>query len=118
MKHCCEKCGSWENVEKHHTFPGPLRRISEKYGATHYLCNRCHQDPRQGVQHNREEALALKMADQHRIMVERGWTLTEWLIVFGKSYLDADELAEIADEIAGGVPEGSFTELDPIPLFI
>jgi hypothetical protein len=38
----CYLCHSTLGLEKHHIFPGPLRKVSEENGFWVYLCLECH----------------------------------------------------------------------------
>lgn len=53
----CEICGKWLPLERHHVFSGSNRKKSEKYGLVAYLCHNHHNEPPDGVHHNREAAL-------------------------------------------------------------
>jgi hypothetical protein len=115
MRGICELCGNWEDLEEHHVFPGPLRKISTKYNAKAYLCVWCHQVDPDSVHRCRATAEALKAKTQRRVMQEQKWSLEDWLAAFGKSYLDEEELAEL-----GAAPEnniGAFRVMEDAPLF-
>ena len=88
----CFLCGKYGNdIERHHVFPGGLRKKSEKYGAVVDLCHACHNEPPNGVHHNRERANILKARAQRRIMLEQGWNKEDFIREFGKSYLEEEE---------------------------
>ena len=101
MRSYCELCGAYGEVHKHHVFPGPLRSVSEKWGATAMLCVECHEG-KNGVHRNRQKAEALKAKTQKRIMRAEGWSMAQWRIEFGKSYIWEWELEEEEE------PEGFF----------
>jgi len=52
-KECCFT-HSTANLEKHHIFNGPNRKNSEKYGLTVYLTHNMHNEPPDGVHHNKD----------------------------------------------------------------
>lgn len=110
---CCELCGSWDAVETHHIFPGRgLRPLSERYGATIRLCHGCHQTDSDSVHNSRETALAVKKYGQKKVMLSEGWSMGEFRAVFGKNYLDPEEIEEI-EELQEAREEGfGFEETD------
>lgn len=88
----CFLCGRYCNdIEHHHVFPGPFRKKSELYGAVVELCHNCHNEPPNGVHHNRENANILKARAQRRIMLEQGWNKEDFIREFGKSYLEEED---------------------------
>lgn len=87
----CFLCGRYGPVERHHVFPGPFRQKSEKYGLVVDLCHWCHNEPPDGVHHNRERALILKQRAQRMVMREQGWNTEDFIREFGKNYLDEEE---------------------------
>jgi len=38
----CFLCGNHQNIEYHHCYGGPNRKISDANGFTVYLCHQCH----------------------------------------------------------------------------
>lgn len=86
--HICGKNGCGDPLERHHVFGGPLRKLSEKYGAVVYLCgNECHRSGKEAAHNSKETSDKLKKEAQERIMEEQDWTLPEWRAIFGKSYI-------------------------------
>lgn len=83
----CHICGRYGNIEMHHVFGGQRRKISDKYGAVVPLCHNCHNEPPNGVHHNKEVRLALQAEMQQQLMDRYGWTAAEFIKVFGKNYL-------------------------------
>lgn len=82
----CFICGSYDWIEKHHVFGGnPNRRISEENGLWVYLCHWCHNEPPNGVHHNRAVDLWLKKLTQQTY--ERHHTRDEFIALIGKNYL-------------------------------
>ncbi|MDD3416373.1 MAG: phosphoenolpyruvate carboxykinase [Lachnospiraceae bacterium] len=59
----CYLCGSHRNLEEHHIFGGPNRKISEKYGLKVRLCRDCHTG-NEGVHKKKELMNSLKMMGQ------------------------------------------------------
>ena len=87
----CFLCGKYGATERHHVFPGGLRKKSEKYGAVVDLCHWCHNEPPNGVHHNRARANLLKQRAQIMLMREQGWTKEDFIREFGKNYLDEEQ---------------------------
>lgn len=84
----CYMCGSSRLLEKHHVFGGAYRSKSEKYGLTVRLCHNCHNEPPMGVHHNAERMQRLKARSQMKAMVHYGWSVEDFVGMFGKNYLD------------------------------
>ena len=82
----CYICGRYCQRERHHVFNGSLRKKSEKYNAVVDLCHYCHNEPPNGVHHNRENSDNLKAEFQLKIMSEQNWTTSQFISVFYKSY--------------------------------
>lgn len=99
----CGANGTRDPLDKHHIFGGTgLRSVSEKYGATVYLCHhKCHEFGPKAAHRCRETREKLQSYGQKKVMIEQGWTVEEWRLAFGKNYLGEDELAEVAAIIAG-----------------
>jgi hypothetical protein len=91
MKGVCYLCGKWTDMEKHHVYGGAYRDKSEKYGLTVYLCHACHNEPPNGVHHNREVADYMHRMGQRKAMHERGWTEKDFVREFGRNYLGEDD---------------------------
>ncbi len=72
----------------HHVYGGARRKISDKYGATIMLCHYCHNEPPDGVHFNKENRLQLQAETQKRLMIENGWTVEDFIKIFGKNYID------------------------------
>ena len=87
MYRYCVLCGSSRRIEKHHIFGGALRKKSEKYGLTVYLCHFCHNEPPNGVHFNKDKMLQLKQYGQRKVMAEQGWTTEKFIEEFRKNYL-------------------------------
>lgn len=88
MKGNCHLCGIYADVERHHIFGGALRKKSERYGLTVYLCHDCHNEPPEGVHHNARNMLKLKQYGQTKAMKENGWSIDDFRREFYKNYLE------------------------------
>ena len=91
MMRKCFLCGRYGQTERHHVFPGPFRKKSEQYGLVVDLCHWCHNEPPDGVHHNRKTALILKQRAQRMVMREQSWTTDAFIREFGKNYLEEEE---------------------------
>ena len=78
-------CASW--LERHHVFGGARRKKSEKYGLVVDLCHYCHNEPPDGVHHNKDTMLMLHRAGQEKAMRENDWTTERFIKEFGRNYL-------------------------------
>jgi hypothetical protein len=87
----CFICGMNTNLEpldEHHVFFGINRKNSEKYGLKVYIHhNKCHIFGKDSVHQNAKVDKALKAMVQKRAMQHYGWTIEEFIKIFGKSYL-------------------------------
>ena len=83
----CFICGKWGQLERHHVFGSYNRDNSEQYGLTVNLCHACHNEPTDGVHHNREMADRLKRWAQEKCMADQSWTVEQWRAVFRRNYL-------------------------------
>lgn len=88
IKSKCYFCGATGWIEEHHVFGGnPNRRLSEKYGLKVHLCHYCHNEPPQGVHYNLENRLMLQQIAQTQAMEHYGWSVEDFIHIFGKNYL-------------------------------
>ena len=83
----CVLCGSYRDIQMHHVFGGPRRKLSTKYGMVVPLCMACHTGPR-GVHQNSLLNLVLKRLTQAEF--EKTHSREEFRRIFGKSYLIED----------------------------
>lgn len=81
----CFYCGAIRGLELHHVFFGPNRHLSTKYGCVIWLCQKHHQDHREGVHHNKEMNEGLKMLFQRKL--EEKMSREEFIRIFGRSWL-------------------------------
>lgn len=82
----CYECQSTQWLEEHHIFGGSNRKKSEANGFKVYLCHQHHNEPPDGVHHNREKRLKLQRACQERY--EQTHSREEFMRLIGRNYLD------------------------------
>ena len=83
----CFMCGSYRNIEMHHIFGGPDRKLSDQFGLVVPLCHSCHNEPPNGAHFNAETAQWLHEVGQRAFEME-GHTREEFLETFKRgSYL-------------------------------
>ena len=69
-------------------FGGSNRNKSEKYGLTIYLPhNKCHIFGKQAIHKNAELNKAIKAIAQEKAMQHYGWSVEDFIKIFGKNYL-------------------------------
>lgn len=87
----CFICGMNTNLEPldcHHVFGGANRTKSEKYGLKVYIHHsRCHIFGENSVHKNAEVDRALKRIMQKKAMQHYGWSVDEFIEIFGKNYI-------------------------------
>lgn len=77
-------CGA-TNIEDHHIFFGPLRKISEKHGFKVWLCAEHHRG-QIGPHHNTDANLVLKRICQATFEINH--SREEFMKIIGRNYLD------------------------------
>jgi len=92
----CAGCGSSYNLEIHHVYGGPNRKISSKYGFVEWLCSCCHRE-KNGV-HGENKVLDIELKQKHQLDWEQALIETEMLTaddsrrcfikLIGKNYLE------------------------------
>lgn len=93
----CGRNGTADPLDKHHIFGGAYRNKSEKYGLTVDLCHcNCHLFGKKAAHNCRETMGELHRYGQKLAMQRYGWTKEEFMLEFGKNYLDEDELEQLA----------------------
>ena len=93
----CGRNGTADPLDKHHIFGGAYRNKSEKYGLTVDLCHcNCHLFDKKAAHNCRETMDELHRYGQKLAMQRYGWTKEEFMLEFGKNYLDEDELEQLA----------------------
>lgn len=83
----CFICGKRQGLELHHVFGGFNRSRADKDGAVVFLCHECHNEPPNGVHHNRKMALQLKQVGQRAWQKHYNKTEEDFRRAYGKSYL-------------------------------
>ncbi len=82
-------------LHRHEVFFGQNRQTSLKYGLFVYLMPAMHNMSDMGVHFNHEFDLRLKRIGQRAAMNHYGWTVEQFVEIFGKNYLET-ECEEIA----------------------
>lgn len=80
--------GMYKWYEWHHVWGASNRKNSEKYGCKVYLCHNCHNEPPNGVHHNKAVNDQLKKECQEWLMRKEGWKTQRFVSLFGKNYMD------------------------------
>ena len=88
----CYLCGargtSGDPLDEHHVFFGPYRKKSEKYGLKVYIHHfRCHIFGEKAVHVDSEVCDKLQAEVQEIAMKHYGWTIPEFISLFGKNHL-------------------------------
>lgn len=83
----CFLCHKIASLERHHIFGGSNRKNSEKYGLVVDLCHACHNEPPQGVHHNKALMDLLHEYGQTKAMREQHWTKEDFMRVFHANYI-------------------------------
>lgn len=83
----CYICRSVQWLECHHIFGAAERDASEQYGLKVYLCHYCHNEPPNGVHHNKENRRKLQAIAQEKAMEHYGWSIEDFRRIFHKNYL-------------------------------
>ena len=97
----CFLSGVYGIVERHHIFGGARRDLSERYGLVVELSPEKHRLNPDSAHRSGETADRLHRYGQMKVMIEQRWTVEEFRLVFGRNYLDEDELAVLEAERAG-----------------
>ena len=86
----CGRNGTADPLNRHEVFGGAYRDKSKRLGLWVHLCHdRCHQG-RSGVHSDAEKANKLKAEAQFNTMIEYGLTVEEFLLEFGRNYIEED----------------------------
>lgn len=83
----CIMCGSESWIELHEVFFGKNRKLSIQHGLVAPLCHYCHNEPPNGVHHNKYNDMRLKRLAQEVFMARYEKTEEEFIKIFGKNYL-------------------------------
>lgn len=82
----CFVCGTTRQLQLHHIFRGPYRKMADKLGLTVFLCLHCHTGSNEAVHNNRELDLHLKRLGQEHYEKVYG-SREDFRETFGRSYL-------------------------------
>ena len=86
--HCFLCNGTSEPLDKHHIFNASNRDLSEKYGLFVYLCHySCHIFGKNSVHKNNAVAYELKQKAEKEAMQRYGWSVEEFIKIFGRNYI-------------------------------
>jgi len=77
-------CGSHRWIEIHHIYSGAFRNKSMKYGLVVPLCHYCHNEPPNGVHHNRKNMDYLRKLGQEAF--EKKYPELDFMKIFGRNY--------------------------------
>ena len=84
----CYITGSTDNLHEHHIIYGNgFRKLSEKYGLKVWLRADWHNMADYGVHFDKNLDLELKQMAQRKAMKHYGWTVEQFIKIFGKSYI-------------------------------
>ena len=76
-------------LDEHHVYEGENKQLSEKYGLKVYLCHHnCHIFGENAVHRNAEVSQFLKAKVQKIAMKHYGWSIENFIKIFGRNYLD------------------------------
>lgn len=81
----CFLCGGWGACEWHHIYGGANRKLSEKYGLKVRLHHHCHNEPPDGVHHNKEVMDLLHQTGQRAF--DASYPDLDFMKIFGRNYL-------------------------------
>jgi coenzyme F420-reducing hydrogenase beta subunit len=90
MRECwlCGANGACDPLEEHHIFGGALRKKSEKYGLTVYLCgDQCHRNGTFAVHKNAKTMQRLHEHGELKWLAEHHATIEDFRKEFYKNYL-------------------------------
>lgn len=83
----CYLTGRADHIEEHHVFGGINRKNSEKYGLKIYLTQDKHKFKKGSIHMDRELSDRVKAEVQKKAMEYYDWTVDEFRLIFGKSYI-------------------------------
>lgn len=84
----CFRTGRTDNLHEHHVFYGSNRKNSEKYGLKIWLTGTYHNQSGRGIHFDREFDLIVKKIVQKKAMEHYGWTVEDFIKIFGRNYLE------------------------------
>ena len=83
----CYITGDTYELHEHHVFGGYNRKLSEKYGLKIWLRPDWHNMENYGVHNDQELNLKIKAEVQQKAMEHYGWTIADFISIFGKNYI-------------------------------
>ena len=84
----CYITGSTDNLHEHHIIYGTgQRKLSEKYGLKVWLRADWHNMSDYGVHFNKKLDTELKQMAQKKAMKVYGWSIEDFIKIFGRNYL-------------------------------
>ena len=89
----CFLCGRNRNagrLEVHHIFQNAYRDKADFFRLTVLLCPSCHREGPFAAHRNGQTMKYLHQYGQRKAMKEQGWTVKEFMEVFGQNYLDEE----------------------------
>ena len=87
----CKRNRHAGRLEAHHIFGGARRKLSTKYGLVVTLCEECHRTGSIAVHRDAQTMQYLHEYGQRKAMSENGWTVEQFMHVFGKNYLEDEK---------------------------
>ncbi len=81
----CFLCSGWGACEWHHIFGGANRKLSEHYGLKVRLHHNCHNEPPNGVHHNKQVIDTLRETGQTAF--NQAYPELDFIKIFGVNYL-------------------------------
>ncbi len=83
----CYICGSRENLQSHHCFPGKNRKTSEENGFKVWLCLDHHTGGNYSVHGKDGKMLSLMLKKHCQLKFEETHTRGEFMSLIGRNYL-------------------------------
>jgi hypothetical protein len=84
----CYKCKTTYDLHSHHIFSGTAnRKLSEQYGLKIWLCSRHHNMSNAGIHFDRDFELEVKQMAQQKAMEHYGWSVEDFIRIYGKNWL-------------------------------
>lgn len=83
----CYLTGSYNGLHEHHVFGGPCRKISERYGLKIWLRADWHVNTDYCIHNDRILRERVQKEIQEIAMQHYGWSLEEWIQIFGRSFI-------------------------------
>ena len=83
----CLMCHSPSWLEWHHVYGNAYRTKAGDLGLVVRLCHYCHNEPPNGIHHNRENRRKLQAFAQKKAMDHYKWSIEDFIKEFGRNYL-------------------------------